>query len=321
MSSQEFQEYRNNQKTQISEIYGLSKDVACENCGEKGHRTWACPLSLNQSWDKANVKCAICGDKSHPTCDCPEKNSKDHVMNTASEIENIYSKFMKEVKNDINGVLMLESDKTADIRNSVLWTGIVPKSTENKEDDINNEMNEKVSNTIQNRNEQYIRDNETNLEDLANPNENYYEDIHEGEDIETKLEYERELLEIENNKNIANKINNIASPNNNENIIDNTVKTVNANTNVNVSPNEEQINNNNNSINNLSKTNSDNNNNTIIEESKNINLPSQPILINNNIRQSAPISNLNSINPQQTNNQNMGNYYNTYLNPYAKSSF
>ena len=76
ISSDEFQEHRNSQKTQIADIYGLSKESGCENCGEKGHRTWACPTSLSQTWKKAIVQCAICNDKSHPTCDCPEKQSK-----------------------------------------------------------------------------------------------------------------------------------------------------------------------------------------------------------------------------------------------------
>jgi len=80
ISSQEYQNNRNKQKTSLELQYGLSRDAGCENCGEKGHRSWACPLNALQSWDRANVKCSICGDKSHPTYDCPEKNSKYSII-------------------------------------------------------------------------------------------------------------------------------------------------------------------------------------------------------------------------------------------------
>ena len=55
-------------------------------------------------------------------------------------MENAYAKLMKEIRNDISnpsGQLMLEEEKKGiDIRDSVLWTGIIPKtSNENEQND------------------------------------------------------------------------------------------------------------------------------------------------------------------------------------------
>lgn len=65
--------HKRNQLVKIEEIYGLVKEHGCENCGEKGHSSWACPLKMSFGKKINVIKCAICGDKSHPTCDCPEK--------------------------------------------------------------------------------------------------------------------------------------------------------------------------------------------------------------------------------------------------------
>ena len=295
VSSPEFQEHRNSQKTQLSEIYGLTKDAGCENCGEKGHRTWACPLSLNQAWDKANVKCAICGDKSHPTCDCPEKNNGAIVNKetNSSEMENAYAKLMKEIRNDINnptGQLMLEEEKKGiDIRDSVLWTGILPKSNnegDKKETELKDHNEEYESDDAEDR----VNGKKVNVNDLADPNENEYRDIHENDDIEINMEYEKDDLEFKINRstNSMNNLKKTISPN----YVDNNYERFEKNT------SSEHLNN----------------------TSQNpINLPSQAILINNNIRQSEPINNLNNLNQttQHTNSQNISNYYNTYINPYA----
>ena len=60
------------QKQALAVKLGLVNEQGCENCGEKGHRTWACPLNLG-TFDKPQIQCEICKDKSHPTCDCPYK--------------------------------------------------------------------------------------------------------------------------------------------------------------------------------------------------------------------------------------------------------
>lgn len=36
--------HRQNQKMALANVYGISNEPACESCGERGHRTWACPL-------------------------------------------------------------------------------------------------------------------------------------------------------------------------------------------------------------------------------------------------------------------------------------
>jgi hypothetical protein len=63
------------QKQALAVKLGLVNEFGCENCGERGHRTWACPQNLG-NFDKPQIQCAICGDKSHPTYDCPQKKSK-----------------------------------------------------------------------------------------------------------------------------------------------------------------------------------------------------------------------------------------------------
>ena len=44
VTSEEHLKQRQNQKMAIANIYGLVKEHGCENCGERGHRTWACPF-------------------------------------------------------------------------------------------------------------------------------------------------------------------------------------------------------------------------------------------------------------------------------------
>jgi len=198
------------------------------------------------------------------------------LTTTSAEIENIYSKFMKEVKSE-NGYLMLESDNSIpDIRNSVLWTGIVPKSDESKE---STELKEKVEKSNPEITIDSKTKNEILLDKLAVPNENKYTDIHEDEDLEKNLDYERDMIEYEQTKKRVSPI--IAN--------NNTIK----------SPNYNPVS---------------------FEESKDLNnIPQQPILINNNIKQSAPMTNF-AINSQQSQNNssmNNNNYYNTYLNPFV----
>lgn len=43
----------------------------CENCGDKGHSTWACLVSHSE----VDIICEVCGDKGHITFDCKLKDS------------------------------------------------------------------------------------------------------------------------------------------------------------------------------------------------------------------------------------------------------
>lgn len=68
-------EHRKAQMLQLAAIQGTLKDDYCDNCGEKGHRVWACP-NKRSTFKRADIKCAYCGDRSHPSFDCPVKKSR-----------------------------------------------------------------------------------------------------------------------------------------------------------------------------------------------------------------------------------------------------
>jgi splicing factor 1 len=42
-TSEEHLKQRQNQKMALANLYGFVKEHGCENCGERGHKTWACP--------------------------------------------------------------------------------------------------------------------------------------------------------------------------------------------------------------------------------------------------------------------------------------
>jgi len=83
-------EIKKNQLMQLAAIQGTLRDDWCDNCGEKGHRVWACP-NKSTSWRKVEVVCAICKDRSHPTSDCPQKKI---MQNNPGNMFQEYSKFM-----------------------------------------------------------------------------------------------------------------------------------------------------------------------------------------------------------------------------------
>ena len=49
----------------------LFNEAACEYCGQRGHKSWACPLNINDR--TIEMKCKYCNDKGHPSIDCPNK--------------------------------------------------------------------------------------------------------------------------------------------------------------------------------------------------------------------------------------------------------
>lgn len=154
------------QKQALAVKLGLLNEQGCENCGERGHRTWACPLNLG-TFDKPQIQCEICKDKSHPTCDCPYKkgnyiynlifvclfvnckfiffNFIGNVEADSNDIENEYSKFLKEINEmkQKTGTPVLEDEiKLMDIRNSVVWTGKIPEHLKEKEKEGEQQANE-----------------------------------------------------------------------------------------------------------------------------------------------------------------------------------
>ena len=100
-----------------------SNEPACEYCGEKGHKYWACPANLGQ-FNKTELKCMYCGDKGHPSIDCPFKPPEpvDNRTEARKEVDNV----LEEISNttDKYSTMILDMErKKGDIRNSVLLTG------------------------------------------------------------------------------------------------------------------------------------------------------------------------------------------------------
>ena len=113
------EEYKKAKTALITQINVNNNEWSCEICGEKGHKSWACPLNINQY--KAEVVCQYCGDKGHPSMDCPF-------------LESLKNKNLEESKN---------KKDPKDIQNSILIKGI-NKSNLMKEDksmNINNDIN------------------------------------------------------------------------------------------------------------------------------------------------------------------------------------
>jgi splicing factor 1 len=65
-------ERRGTQMLQIA-VTSVLRDQNCDNCGEKGHKTWDCPSKLGSGFKKPEIICSICKDRSHPSYDCPLK--------------------------------------------------------------------------------------------------------------------------------------------------------------------------------------------------------------------------------------------------------
>jgi len=100
-------EHKKQQLMQLAAINGTLRDTDwCENCGEQGHRSWACQTRVT-TWQKPEIKCSICGDKSHPTSDCPEKKVGGvyNPRRDSSTMKNDYSQLM--------GSLGFESEASA----------------------------------------------------------------------------------------------------------------------------------------------------------------------------------------------------------------
>ena len=119
------QEYKAAKLALITQINVNNNEWSCEICGEKGHKSWACPLNINQY--KAEVVCQYCGDKGHPSMDCPF-------------LENLKNKNINE-DNSSN-----KKKKAGDIQNSILFKGL-PKENNNlnknekiENNNINNEI-------------------------------------------------------------------------------------------------------------------------------------------------------------------------------------
>ena len=111
-------------KMAVTINYGYNNnEPACEFCGERGHKSWACPMNIGQ-FTKVDIKCKYCGDKGHPSCDCPLKPVDE--KNEKNEMEKELNQFLQEVDdfNEQKSIPILEPEyKPSDIRKSVLLTG------------------------------------------------------------------------------------------------------------------------------------------------------------------------------------------------------
>ena len=116
-------EYKTSKSALIAQINVNNNEWSCEICGEKGHKSWACPLNINQY--KAEVVCQYCGDKGHPSMDCPflEKMKNKNMEDDSNK------------KKDVN-----------DIQNSILFKGINKKDLNNKDDKKQENINKDVNN-------------------------------------------------------------------------------------------------------------------------------------------------------------------------------
>ena len=112
-------EYKKAKMALITQINVNNNEWSCEICGEKGHKSWACPLNINQY--KAEVVCQYCGDKGHPSMDCPF-------------LEDLKNKNLEETNN---------KKDPKDIQNSILFKGINNSNVRNeiKKQEFNREIN------------------------------------------------------------------------------------------------------------------------------------------------------------------------------------
>lgn len=115
--SQEHFHFRNLQKQLVNKQFGLEandKDMGCENCGEKGHYTWACPMTIEANMSA--LECALCNEKGHLTIDCKSFLNGGQADPKQAE----FDEFMKKVNTeDVNTM-------QSGMQNSVLMRGNLP---------------------------------------------------------------------------------------------------------------------------------------------------------------------------------------------------
>ena len=70
LKGEEKEQYKQSSQYQLQVINNLINQEYCKNCGENGHKEWACPNTAQ----RADVRCEVCGEISHVTKDCKYKN-------------------------------------------------------------------------------------------------------------------------------------------------------------------------------------------------------------------------------------------------------
>ncbi|KRX04301.1 Zinc finger, CCHC-type [Pseudocohnilembus persalinus] len=79
---------QSNQLQVFQSFFQDDSQQICENCHERGHRSYACPKPKS----KIQIKCEICGEKSHVTMDCPNKRQYDEMMQQKKAMESDFGK-------------------------------------------------------------------------------------------------------------------------------------------------------------------------------------------------------------------------------------
>ena len=142
-NSEEFKKAR--MELALSYSYN-NNEPACEFCGERGHKSWACPMNIGQ-FDKVEIQCKYCGDKGHPSCDCPFKPNEENENKGISELDLLFRNAELIKKKAEIGILREES-KLGDIRKSVLFTGKINVKRNNnfaKSEEKNNKDNNNIN--------------------------------------------------------------------------------------------------------------------------------------------------------------------------------
>jgi len=179
--SKEHIHFKNEKKKEFEMQLGIksinqigNNGVGCENCGDRGHSTWACIVNN----DDIIIKCEVCGDKGHITFDCKLKNKEENVNNKEEDDkpneykdininnDNTYDTSNKElkekeidddkVKEDYIEVIKIEEDN------------IVKEEESNK----SNQSNSQHNNSNQHNNHHYM-----NMNMHINPNQLYSNNI------------------------------------------------------------------------------------------------------------------------------------------------
>jgi splicing factor 1 len=120
-----------------------NNEPACEFCGERGHKSWACPMNIGQ-FDKVEIICKFCGDRGHPSCDCPFKPT-DENEGKISELDLLFRN-AENIKKKSDIRILREEIKKSDIWNSVLITGKINVKRNNNGENNNNNNNCSLNN-------------------------------------------------------------------------------------------------------------------------------------------------------------------------------
>lgn len=112
--------FRNRHRNLVNKTFGVvvnQRDLGCESCGQTGHTTWACPISIKANL--LNIVCSICGGKAHLSIDCLKSSEKQNIIKKEDEFENFIQKINNQNNsklNDINDSILIKGMNTNEIK-------------------------------------------------------------------------------------------------------------------------------------------------------------------------------------------------------------